>query len=285
LSCAVGNCVLTGVWPELGDKAVAAKVDGVIVNVVTRTRYRARLAEGPADLSRALSLRQRCFRPLDPGSDDGDAYDNLCRHLLVEDIAGGNVVACCRVLFLPDGRDIATSYAAQHYDLSALATFPAPMMEIGRFCIAPDCSDPDVLRLAWAALTALVDRSGIRMLFGCSSFAGASVPAHQAAMSFLVARHPAPDIWAPARKSGAILELAAPVKDLADTAIGAACLPPLLRSYLALGGWVSDHAVIDRDLDTIHVFTGLEVAAIPPARARALRILAAGIALGGLSGD
>ncbi|MFZ8959943.1 MAG: ornithine-acyl-ACP acyltransferase, partial [Paracoccaceae bacterium] len=49
-------------------------------------------------------------------------------------------------------------------------------------------------------------------------------------------------------------------------------LPPLLRSYLMLGGWVSDHAVIDRDLNTIHVFTGLEIAAVPPARARLLRL-------------
>ena len=50
-------------------------------------------------------------------------------------------------------------------------------------------------------------------------------------------------------------------------------LPPLLRTYLAMGGWVSDHAVIDRDLDTLHVFTAVEVARIPPARARALRAL------------
>ena len=48
-------------------------------------------------------------------------------------------------------------------------------------------------------------------------------------------------------------------------------MPPLLRSYLAMGGWVSDHAVIDRDLGTLHVFTGLEISAVPAARARFLR--------------
>ena len=42
-----------------------------------------------------------------------------------------------------------------------------------------------------------------------------------------------------------------------------------------MGGWVSDHAVIDARLNTLHVFTGLEIAAIPPARARALRAIAA----------
>ena len=36
-------------------------------------------------------------------------------------------------------------------------------------------------------------------------------------------------------------------------------LPPLLKFYLRLGGKVSDHAVIDRDLDTLHVFTYLDL--------------------------
>ena len=40
-----------------------------------------------------------------------------------------------------------------------------------------------------------------------------------------------------------------------------------------MGGWVSDHAVMDRQLNTMHVFTGLEVRSIPPARARTLRQL------------
>lgn len=60
----------------------------------------------------------------------------------------------------------------------------------------------------------------------------------------------------------------------ADPRAAMAALPPLLRTYLAMGGQVSDHAVIDRDLDTLHVFTAVEVDRVPPARARALRALA-----------
>jgi L-ornithine Nalpha-acyltransferase len=52
-------------------------------------------------------------------------------------------------------------------------------------------------------------------------------------------------------------------------------MPPLLRTYLAMGGWVGDHAVVDRELGTLHVFTALEIRAIPEARARLLRGLAA----------
>jgi L-ornithine Nalpha-acyltransferase len=271
--------------PELGNKAGVAKVDGVIVNVVTRARYRARLAKGPADLSRALSLRQRCFRAHGPGGDDKDAHDALCHHLLVEGVATGDLVACCRVLILRNGREVPTSYSALHYDLAGFSAFADPMMEVGRFCITPDCRDPDVLRVIWGALTQLVDRFGARMLFGCSSFGGASVSQHRAALALLGASHRAPVQWVPGRKSGSILDLTSLPVDLTDPTAAVAGLPPLLRSYLAMGGWVSDHAVIDHDLDTIHVFTGLEIAAIPPVRARALRALAAEISLAGLSDD
>ena len=48
-------------------------------------------------------------------------------------------------------------------------------------------------------------------------------------------------------------------------------MPALLRTYLGMGGWVSDHAVIDRTLNTLHVFTGVEISAIPKSRARLLR--------------
>jgi L-ornithine Nalpha-acyltransferase len=59
-----------------------------------------------------------------------------------------------------------------------------------------------------------------------------------------------------------------------DPRLAAAQTPRLLRTYLMMGGWVSDHAVLDHDLDTLHVFTALDIAAIPPARARALRAVA-----------
>jgi len=50
-------------------------------------------------------------------------------------------------------------------------------------------------------------------------------------------------------------------------------MPPLLRTYLLMGGWVSDRAVFDRKLETMHVFTAVDINAIPKARKRLLRAL------------
>jgi L-ornithine Nalpha-acyltransferase len=48
-----------------------------------------------------------------------------------------------------------------------------------------------------------------------------------------------------------------------------------LRSYLSMGARVSDHAVIDRNMNTMHVYTALKIAEIPVGRARMLRTLSA----------
>lgn len=233
---------------------------------LTRAGYDVRLASSAADLAEAQALRRRAFRIAQDR--DADPFDAQCRHVLLRCRKTDALVACFRVQGF-DGATIAQSYTAQFYDLSRLSGFAGPMLEIGRFCLHPDHHDPDILRLAWASLARMVDDVGVKLLFGCSSFAGAEVARHAGALKALRA-HIAPDRWAPLPRAPERITLA----ELRDPGAPGAGMPALLRSYLALGAWVSDHAVIDRDLDTLHVMTGLEIAAIPQMRARALRLIA-----------
>lgn len=242
-------------------------------------RYTARLACSAADLHAAQALRYECFvagRPGDCGQGtDCDSFDAACQHILVEE-AGSGLLACTyRLMRLASGVEIHRSYAAQYYDLKRLSAFDAPMMELGRFCIAAGrAPDADLLRVAWGAMARLVDAQGVAMLFGCSSFAGADPVLHHDALQALARAHLASAQWQPLKKSVATVDYAATLQDF-DPRAAQAGTPALLRTYLMMGGWVSDHAVIDAGLDTLHVFTGLPIAAIPPARARALRALAA----------
>ena len=235
--------------------------------------YIARVAAGAADLAAAQGLRHLCFRA-GPGL-DADAFDAACTHLLVEDTRDGALVCCCRVLPLGSGQGIGSSYAAQFYDLTALAAFDRPMLELGRFCIRPDRPDPDILRIAWAALARMVDASGAAMLFGCTSFRGTDAAPYRDAFAALCAQHLAPSAWAPRIRAPQVHLFALQPPAPPDPRRAAQAMPPLLRSYLAMGGWVSDHAVVDAGMNTLHVFTALDIAAIPPARARALRMLGA----------
>lgn len=262
------------------------------MSALTRGRYRVRLAGRARDVAAAQRLRYRAFRgdarpDVQPDAAreglDADRFDVRCTHVLVEDTrrgAGEDPVCCFRVLPLRSGCEIGGTYAAQYYELSALAGFPGRMLELGRFCVAPGRSDPEILRVAWGWISACVEREGIELIFGCSSFLGTEAEPHREAFALLSQKHLAPRRWWPRVKAPEVFRFGRRRAAGASAAAGAAAdplralrtMPPLLRSYLAMGGWVSDHAVIDRDLGTMHVFTGLEVCKVPPARFRRLRL-------------
>ena len=191
--------------------------------------------------------------------------------MLIEEVKTGRLVATYRLLPIESGAEIHKSYSAQFYELKGLSGFRGPMVEMGRFCVRPGEADPAILRAAWAALTAYVDREGVAMLFGCSSFQGTDAGTYADAFAMLREAHLAPKRWLPRIKAPNVFRFAQRFRRSPNRMTALKTMPPLLRSYLSLGGWVSDHAVVDRDLGTLHVFTGLEIAAIPPGRARVLR--------------
>lgn len=233
-------------------------------------RYIARETRDIADINAAQALRARCFGL--KASHDADAFDAGSTHILIEDIIENELVCCFRLLSLR-GSDLPDSYAAQFYELSALQAYDGLMMELGRFCVAPERRDPDILRIAWAAMTDCVDEQGVKMLFGCSSFAGVEAETYLDAFAVLQARHIAPRRWLPRVKAPDVFRFAARLRRKPDMKKAMSRMPPLLRTYLLMGGWVSDHAVVDHQMNTLHVFTGLEIAAIPASRKRLLRAL------------
>ena len=243
-------------------------------------RFEARMSDAPADIEAAQRLRHLVFiagtgAGARPDGRDADGFDALCRHVLVEEARTGRLVCCFRLMPLKDGAEIGQSYSAQYYELSALREFRGRMVEMGRFCIDPEFGgDPDILRVAWGAMTRFVDEEGVEMLFGCSSFAGTETQGYLDAFAMLKERHLAPKRWLPKVKAPDVFRFARRLRRKPDAKRAMLTMPPLLRTYLVMGGWVSDHAVVDRDLNTLHVFTGLEIGAIPAARARALRAVA-----------
>lgn len=239
--------------------------------LLSKGRYRVRLAETAEDIAAAQALRSLCFATAEP---DNDAFDAVCSHVLVEELKSGTLVCCFRMLVLEGGADVERSYSAQFYGLSSLQDFEGRMAEVGRFCIHPGWNDPDILRIAWGAMTSFVDKNGIRMLFGCSSFAGTGTEEYLDAFAMLKHRYLAPKRWLPRVKAPHVFRFAARLRRQPDAKKAMLRMPPLLRTYLMMGGWVSDHAVVDRQLNTLHVFTGLEIGAIPPARKRLLRAVA-----------
>jgi len=237
------------------------------VQPIIRGGLVARLANGAADWTRILQLRATSF-PRQRG-DEEDAQDALSSHLVVE--GQGEVLAYFRVMLFGWGAGLAQGYTARYYDVTPLAGYARPIAEMGRFCLAPGGVHPDVLRLAWGAMARIVDEGQAGLLVGCTSFRGTDWTQHRAALALLAEGYLGPEEHRPGRKAAEVVEFTTLAGPISDRRTAIAGLPPLLRTYLGMGGWVSDHAVLDRDLDTLHVFTCVEVDKVPTARVASLR--------------
>lgn len=276
-------------------------------NILEAGGLKARLASGTADRAAILALREQGFPHRGGGHEQWEPYDSLCRQLVVcgpagpaggrsgagregpgspkgteaAGAAGGPVMASLRLLVAPVATVAEEGYAARFYDLAPLRGYPRPVAEIGRLCLAPGPRAWEALRLLLGALARLVDDGGAGLMLGCASFPGADWRGHRRSLALLAAGHLGPAPLMPRRRAAETVDyprLAGPPgagATPAERRAALAGLPPLLRSYLAMGGWVSDHAVADRELDTLHVFTCVSVDGVPAARAARLRRLAA----------
>tara|TARA_B100000029_G_C17473917_1_gene922960 strand:+ start:88 stop:804 length:717 start_codon:yes stop_codon:yes gene_type:complete len=229
--------------------------------------YHLEIARNTLEIELAQAFRTNIFRNGRQFT-DADEFDDNCLHFLIFDLSHSNKLVCVfRVMIISSFTQIKKCYSYQFYKLTNLKNVKQPMLELGRFCIDPTYKDPKIILMAWGALRKLVEKNDIKLLFGCSSFPGTSVEKYLDCFKFLSLNHLAPRKLGPYVKAPNVFKFNNLLNLNSFCSVKAKkTLPPLLASYLKLGGWVSNHAVIDKDLGTLHVFTGLQVDMIPPKR-------------------
>ena len=244
------------------------------LEIIKLGRYRARFASSKIDVLAAQSLRYQCFNLSNKDELDVDDFDTLCQHVLIENLETEKLICCYRILSFDSGKNISSSYSSQFYDLKVIESFPEPMIEVGRFCIDPEVNDPSVAITAWAALAQIVNKNQTELLFGCSSFEGIEKEKYLDSFALLRERYMAPDHWLPKIKAAQVFRYSKDLIYKVDKKKALLNMPPLLKTYLSMGAWVSDHAVIDLNMRTLHLFTGVEISKIPKSRKQFLLNLA-----------
>ena len=228
--------------------------------------FQVRLAENDAEIAAAQALRYRVFYEemrATPTPEtrarglDVDAFDAFCDHLLVIDLEAGDgapaVVGTYRLL----RRSVALAhggfYSAQEYDVTPLLGYPGEIVELGRSCVDSAYRARGVMQLLWRGLAAYVARHDIGLFFGCASFPGIEPEALARPLAYLYYHHLAPDGLRPR----ALPELYVPMTLMPPADIDAQAalsdMPPLIKGYLRVGGYVGEGAVIDRQFNTTDV--------------------------------
>ena len=245
-----------------------------IVKVVAGD-FEVRLAKTTAEIEAAQALRYRIFYEemrATPTAEtaakrrDVDVFDEVCDHLLVLDRRRGegpeSIVGNYRLLRRVAANKMGRFYSAAEYDISKMIDYPGEVLELGRSCIAKDARNTATMQMLWRGIALYAYHYNIQVMFGCASLPGTDPAQHAQALSYLCHHHLAPpEIRVRALEHRYVkMDVLAPGSYDARKAM--ARLPPLIKGYLRLGGFVGDGAVIDAEFNTTDVFITVKTALV-----------------------
>jgi putative hemolysin len=225
-----------------------------------------RIATTPEEIDAAQALRYRVFyneMGASPSEDaaashrDRDEFDAVADHLLVVDhaIGGGpeGVVGTYRLIRQQAAARIGRFYSADEYDIAPVLGFPGNVMELGRSCVAADYRGRAAMQLLWRGIAAYVFLHRIDLMFGCASLPGTEPDAIATDLTYLYHNHLAPPAIRPRALPERYVEMRRLDPASFDHRRALAALPPLIKGYLRLGGFVGDGAVTDPQFNTTDV--------------------------------
>ena len=223
-----------------------------------------RLAQTPQEIEEAQRVRYQVFYDENgalPSDDmkvsgrDFDAYDVHADHLVVLYHAddGDKIVGTYRLL-TQEGADKAGGfYSAQEYDLSALLNSNISLLELGRSCVLEPFRARPVLQMLWRGIADYITERDIDMMFGCASFRGTDVEALKVPLSYMYHYHLAEGAICPRAVDERYVDINLMAKEDIDARRAFASLPPIIKGYFRLGGFIGDGAVVDEQFNTTDV--------------------------------
>lgn len=234
-----------------------------------------RLATGTEDVIAAKELRYRVFyeemgaipTPAALASRrDEDPFDDVADHLLVLDHDRGNgteaVVGTYRLIRRSAAKIAGGFYTADEFDISSLEAHPGEILELGRSCTAEGYRTRPTMQLLWKGIAAYVFQNDISLMFGCASLPGNDAEALRTQLSYLYHHHLAPGRLRATALAERYTEMnLVPAADI-DARRTAAALPPLIKGYLRLGGFVGAGAVVDHQFNTTDVCVIVETSSV-----------------------
>lgn len=227
--------------------------------------FELRVAESPAEIEEAQALRYRIFyeeMAAQPTAEmaavrrDFDSFDSVCDHLLIIDHkhgGSGKVIGTYRILRRSVAQKHGRFYSSDEFDIAPLLAHPGEIMELGRSCIEAEYRSRAAMQLMWRGITDYVMHYEIGLMFGCASLPGVEPEAHAMTLSYLYHHHLAPVELRARALPDRMVSMNQLGLDALDKKAAMEKLPPLIKGYLRLGGFVGDGAVVDHQFHTTDV--------------------------------
>jgi putative hemolysin len=225
-----------------------------------------RLAADEEEIDAAKALRYRVFyeemaaRPtpeMAARKRDFDRYDDVADHLLAIDRrasgAERRVVGTYRLIRRSAAAKVGGFYSAAEYDLAPIVKLPGEVLELGRSCVDKRHRTRGTMQLLWGGIADYVWKHQIGLMFGCGSLPGTDPDALAVPLTYLHAHHLAPPELRARALESRYVEMRRRDPATIDSRRALAGLPPLIKGYLRLGGFIGDGAVIDEQFNTTDV--------------------------------
>ncbi len=231
-------------------------------------RYRVKLAESEEERAAAQRLRYRVFveemgavataeqRAL---RREWDAFDPYFDHLLLIDGGGeiadplDRVVGVYRLMQDSAAAEGIGFYGASEYDLGPIIASGRASVELGRSCVAAGHRGGPGMHLLWNGLAEYVLEREIEVLFGVASFHGTDPAPLAEPLAYLHHHHLAPADLRVRAHEAHYVDMNRMPAEAVDPTRALKAIPPLIKAYLRLGGWVGEGAWIDSEFNTIDV--------------------------------
>ncbi|SMP09880.1 GNAT family N-acetyltransferase [Shimia sagamensis] len=237
-------------------------------------KFKVKLAASAEELQAAQRLRYRVFVEELGGSGplvdhdarlEKDQFDPHFDHLILIDSAldampVDQVVGVYRVLRDDAAAKIGRFYSEDEYDLRVLKASGRKLLELGRSCLHKEYRGGAAMFHLWNALANYVAEHEIEVLFGVASFHGTDVDALAQPLSLLHNRHLAPADIRTCAQPDVFQPMNLISKDKIDRRAAMLAVPPLIKAYLRLGGFVGEGAYLDHAFNTTDVCLILDTA-------------------------
>lgn len=229
-----------------------------------RSFLSSRFARTADDLQQAFELRHSifCQKNVEPNfqyAQEYDEYDEYCHHLLLESQEEG-IIGTCRLL--PQDQSPIGFYSNKQFSVSELLERQKKFqfLEIGRICISEKYRTGTAVGLLWQSIWNYFREGRYDVMIGCASFNGVNPKIHAGALAFLKKNYSAPKEWNVLAKKNSREITSIDI----DSREASKLLPPLVKSYIRLGAYVSNTVSIDFDFNTTDIFVALHRDRINP---------------------